>query len=67
MIPMLVLIILNHSTTSAFKKNLNPREKTSGLLLSSLIKIVLVDCRTDPHVGADHSEPFHHLSTQEDP
>jgi hypothetical protein len=36
LIPMLVLIILNHSTTSALKKNPNPREKTSGLLLSSL-------------------------------
>ena len=33
---MLVLIILNHSTTSALKKNSNPREKTSGFLLSSL-------------------------------
>jgi hypothetical protein len=64
---MLVLIILHHSTTSALKKNPNPREKTSGLLLASLIKIVLIDCRADPHVGADHPEPFHHLSTEEEP
>jgi hypothetical protein len=33
---MLVLILLNYYTTSALKVNPNPREKTSGFLLSTL-------------------------------